>query len=263
MDYLVVCLVALVASGLTLLSGFGLGTLLLPAFALFFEPAVAVAATAVVHLFNSLFKLAAVGRHADLRVVARFGVPAVFAAAAGAGLLLVLGGREPIFSYELAGTRAVTPAGLVLGVMILVFGLLEASPRFQRVEFGRRAMPVGGLLSGFFGGVSGHQGALRSAFLVRAGLDKRAFIGTTAAISALVDVTRLAVYFLGFSLFARGVGGLGAEHAPLVAAGCLAALVGVVVGARLVKKVTMHAIRLLVSALLVLTGLGMASGLIS
>ena len=34
MSYVLVCLVALVASTLTLFSGFGLGTLLLPAFAL-------------------------------------------------------------------------------------------------------------------------------------------------------------------------------------------------------------------------------------
>ena len=34
MSYLVICSVALLASGLTFFSGFGLGTLLLPAFAL-------------------------------------------------------------------------------------------------------------------------------------------------------------------------------------------------------------------------------------
>ena len=43
MSYLVVCGVAHVAAGLTLYSGFGLGTLLLPAFALFFPLEVAVA----------------------------------------------------------------------------------------------------------------------------------------------------------------------------------------------------------------------------
>ena len=50
MDILVVCLVALLASGLTFFSGFGLGTLLLPAFALFMplEQAVAMASAPVV-----------------------------------------------------------------------------------------------------------------------------------------------------------------------------------------------------------------------
>lgn len=64
---------ALLASGLTLFSGFGLGTLLMPVFALFFPVAVAIAATAVVHLANNLFKLALLARLADWRVVLRFG----------------------------------------------------------------------------------------------------------------------------------------------------------------------------------------------
>ena len=38
MDYLLVCTAALLVSGLTLISGFGLGTLLTPVFALFFPP---------------------------------------------------------------------------------------------------------------------------------------------------------------------------------------------------------------------------------
>ena len=58
MSYLIICTVALLASALTFFSGFDLGTLLLPAFALFFPIEQAVALTAVVHFLNSLFKLA-------------------------------------------------------------------------------------------------------------------------------------------------------------------------------------------------------------
>ena len=63
MSYVVVCGVALMVSGLTLFSGFGLGTLLMPTFALFFPVEVAVAATAVVHLANNVFKLFLVGQY--------------------------------------------------------------------------------------------------------------------------------------------------------------------------------------------------------
>ena len=62
MSYLVICAVALLASGLTFFSGFGLGTLLLPAFALFFPIEQAVAMTAVVHFLNGLFKLGLAAR---------------------------------------------------------------------------------------------------------------------------------------------------------------------------------------------------------
>ncbi len=65
MELLIVCAAALVASGLTLFSGFGLGTLLMPVFALFVPLELAVAMTAVVHLANNLFKVGLLGRRAD------------------------------------------------------------------------------------------------------------------------------------------------------------------------------------------------------
>ncbi|NJM35823.1 MAG: hypothetical protein HC850_15265 [Rhodomicrobium sp.] len=58
MTTIIIALTAFIASLLTLFSGFGLGTLLLPVTAIFFPVAVAVALTAFVHLLNNLFKLA-------------------------------------------------------------------------------------------------------------------------------------------------------------------------------------------------------------
>jgi len=48
-DYALIAITALVISGLTLFSGFGLGTVLMPAFAVLFPVPTAIAATAVVH----------------------------------------------------------------------------------------------------------------------------------------------------------------------------------------------------------------------
>nr|WP_051136025.1 TSUP family transporter [Sandarakinorhabdus limnophila] len=84
MDMTVIAVVAALASALTLYSGFGLGTILLPAFALFFPVPVAVAATGVVHLLNNVFKAGLLWRQADWRVVLRFGLTAVPAAMLGA-----------------------------------------------------------------------------------------------------------------------------------------------------------------------------------
>ncbi len=95
MELLSIAVVALLASGLTLFSGFGLGTILMPVFALFFPVTLAVAATAVVHIANNLFKLVLLARAADWRVVLRFGVPAALAAVAGAALLA---GRKRLHS---------------------------------------------------------------------------------------------------------------------------------------------------------------------
>jgi uncharacterized membrane protein YfcA len=62
---LIVCVAALLASALTLFSGFGLGTLLMPVVALFFPLELAIAMTAMVHLANTLFKIGLLGRKAN------------------------------------------------------------------------------------------------------------------------------------------------------------------------------------------------------
>lgn len=258
--HLAVAAAALLAAGLTLYSGFGLGTLLLPVFALFFPPAVAVAATAVVHGANNLFKIALVGRLTDRAIVLRFGVPAIAAAFAGAALLGALAGAGEITRYELASrTAVVTPLKLVLGLLMLVFAVFELAPRLRGLRFERRHLVAGGLLSGFFGGLSGHQGALRSAFLAKAGLSTEAFVGTNATIGFLVDVVRTAVYVAAFWL-AGAANPLGRSEWPLVATGCLAAFTGVVVGTRQLHKVTMRTVQTLTGLLLFVLGAALAAG---
>ena len=199
MDYALIGLTALVVSALTLFSGFGLGTLLMPAFAVFFPVPAAIAATAVVHLANNLFKLALVGRRADWRVVARFSLPAALAALIGAGALVGFAGLETLARYELLGRSFdVTPVKLVIGSLIVVFAALELSPALEGLAIPRRYLPLGGLLSGFFGGLSGNQGAFRSAFLIKSGLDKQAFVATGVVSAVIVDTVRLGVYGVSY-----------------------------------------------------------------
>ena len=248
---------ALLASGLTFFSGFGLGTLLLPAFALFVPVDRAVALTAIVHFLNGLFKLALVGRQADRRVAVRFGLPAVAAAFAGAWVLLWLTGLGVLFDYALLGRRVeVTPVKLVVGVLLLAFACVEVLPRFRELEFGPRYLPLGGAISGFFGGLSGMQGALRSAFLVRAGLSKEAFVGTGVVVACLVDVARLTLY--SESVFG---GGANLDYSLLTAA-VLAAFLGAFLGNRYLKKMTMRGVQWVVGVTLFAVAIGLVTGLL-
>lgn len=257
MDYAVVCTVALVASGLTLFSGFGLGTILLPAFAVFFPVELAVAMTAIVHLANNVLKLAVLGRYADRAVVVRFGVPAIIAAIAGALLLAVFSDASPVARWSLSGREmSITPVKVLIAVLIMVFALLEVLPSLRHLRFARKYLPLGGVLSGFFGGLSGHQGALRSAFLVRAGLSKEGFIATGVVIACLVDVTRLSVYGRHFQ--STGI----SEHLALLMASIISALAGVLIGRYLLGSMTMKSIQLIVSVLLLIMALGLGSGMI-
>lgn len=261
MDLIVISLAALLASGLTLFSGFGLGTLLTPCFALFFPVPAAIAMTAVVHLANNLFKIGLLARDADWRIVLRFGLPAAIAALAGAGLLTLFSGLDSLAGYVLAGRRYdVTPVKLVVGLLIVGFVLLELSPRFSRLALPPAWIPLGGALSGFFGGLSGNQGALRSAFLIKAGLSKEAFVGTGAVCAVIVDGVRLAIYGTAFQ--AAGWRLLQGDEGRFIAAATLSAFLGAYFGKKLLKKVTLRVVELIVAGMMGLVGLALVAGLL-
>jgi uncharacterized membrane protein YfcA len=255
-DYFVICGAALITAGLTLFSGFGLGTLLMPVFAVFFPIDIAVALTAIVHFLNNLFKLILLGKHADRAVVIRFGIPAIIAAFLGARMLLWLSDLSPLISYQLMGRDfQIITVKLVVAALMVFFALFEIVPRFETLVFEKKYLPLGGLLSGFFGGLTGHQGALRSAFLVRCGLSKEALIATGVTMACLVDITRLSVY--GFHLAVAWKG-----NSLLLIAATISAFLGSFVGKRLIRKATLKSIRVIVSILLFAIAAGLGAGII-
>jgi uncharacterized protein len=255
MDLLVVCVVALLASLLTFFSGFGLGTLLLPAFALFMPLPQAVAATAVVHGLNGLFKLALMHAHVDRRVLLRFGIPAILAAFVGAWLLSRLGTLPTLYAYTAFDREfAITPIKLVIGLLLLAFALIELVPKLRDAQFDMRWMPLGGVLSGFFGGLAGMQGALRSAFLARAGLDKHAFVATGAAIAVLIDVTRVSQYARTLSH------DMAQLDLSLLAAAVAAAFIGAYAGSKLLTKTTLATVQRMVAGCLFMFAIALIFG---
>lgn len=258
MDIVIVALVAAGASALTLFSGFGLGTLLLPAFALFFPTPLAVAATGIVHLANNLFKGALLRKGVDWPTVLRFGVPAIPAAVLGAWVLTLLGETARLFSWAAFGqTFGPTGASLTVGLVLILLAVLEFQPWFQRLKAPERMLPLGGLMTGFFGGLTGQQGALRSIFLLRSRLSAEHFIATGVLIAILIDVSRLAIY-------ARGLGAIDFDRreGALVIAATLAAMAGAFVATRFLRKTTIGGVRKTVAGLLLVIGAAMAAGLL-
>jgi uncharacterized protein len=140
--------------------------------------------------------------------------------------------------------------------LLLFFSLLEVLPVLQKIEFGGNRLILGGVLSGFFGGLAGIQGAFRSAFLIKSGLSKEAFIATGVIIASLVDITRLSVYATRFT--SSGL----SENVVLLVSATLAAIAGAFAGKTLLRKVTFRAVQLLVAAMLVIISIGLGLGII-
>lgn len=260
--YIIVSLTAFAAAGLTLYSGFGLGTMLLPVFALFFPVEMAVVATALVHGANNVFKVSLLGRYADRDIVLKFGLPAIVAAVLGALTLGWFAGSDTALTVEVndAVFSRITPVKLVIGLLMIGFALFELLPRFRSMQFERRYLPLGGALSGYFGGLSGHQGALRSAFLAKTGLSTERFVGSNAVIGFLVDLTRVSVYVALFTAAGGDVSEFGGW--PLVITGAVSAFCGVLLGKRFLHKVTMTSVQTLVGLLLFGVGLALVAGVL-
>lgn len=117
MEYFIICIVAFLGSGLTLFSGFGLGTLLVPVFGIFFPIEIAIALTAIVHFLNNIFKLLLLGKFLDKKTISNFGIPSIIAAFVGAYVLSLISNLPSIAHYNFQNkTFFITPVKLIIGI---------------------------------------------------------------------------------------------------------------------------------------------------
>ena len=257
MDILIISLVTFFAAILTFFSGFGLGTILTPVMILYFPVELAISFTGIVHFLNNIFKIFLVGNHVHKDVLVRFGLPAILSALIGSYILFQLDNNMILYSYKLFEyNMEVKLLKFVISILLLIFALIDLIPFFKKLKFEKKSLPLGGFLSGFFGGLTGNQGALRSAFLIKSGLNKKEFIGTTVLISLFVDISRISVYssnlieynisnyyLLGFFAISAGISGS-------------------ILGNILLKKITLELIQIIVAVLIMLIGLGLLIGII-
>jgi hypothetical protein len=198
-----------------------------------------------------------VGKNTNKLVLLQFGIPAILASFLGAWLLLQISNLPSLFQYEMWGkTFEITPIKLIIALLLIAFSILEISPSFQKVQFGKDKLMLGGVLSGFFGGLSGIQGAIRSAFLIKSGLTKEAYIATGVVIACLVDFTRLSVYASRFTASNLH------ENLILLFTATGSAILGAFIGSKLLRKITLRFIQLLVAAMLFVISIALGLGLI-
>ena len=257
MEYLLIPIVALLASALTFFSGFGLGTLLLPAFALFFPIDVAIALTAIVHFLNNAFKFVLVKKHIDWKIAIQFGIPALIFSFLGALLLEKITYATIIAEYTINNTVfQITIMKSIVAILLIFFALFELLPKLKNLQFPEKYLPLGGILSGFFGGLSGHQGALRSAFLTKVDLSKEAFIATGVLIACMIDISRMSVYFTNISKVKDSL------NLNLLIVATLAAFIGVYLGNKLVKKITITTIQKIVAFMIIVFAIALGFGIV-
>jgi len=253
MEIAILILVSFGASWLTFFCGFGLGTMLSPVFyMLFSDLELAIAATTVVHFLNNVFKFVLMKKSINWKIAIPFGLAAIPTAFLGAYLLTHFDDFE-IFNYTLFNHKQeIMAMNLTFGVILSGFALIELIPSWS-LAFSKQKLWIGGAISGFFGGLSGHQGALRTAFLVKYKLEKNVFIATGIVVALTVDIVRSSVYFSDLSKVAN-------INWYFVNISLIAALFGAISGRYFLQKIKLNTLNIFVSIGMLVFGLTLAMG---
>ena len=202
------------AAALTVPAGFGLATMITPVVFLWLEPHEAVAVVGIVHGSHNAWKSKVLRSSVDYSAVRRYGWAMVVGALLGAALNTAV---------------EADPLLLIVGVALVILPLLSMSERWTNVRLPDAEDRIGGFGSGFFGGLTGHQGALRAMFLQKRLPNKTEYAATAAVLALVVDVTRVPVYVAleGWQILDAGW---------LIVGLVLAAVLGVQLGKRWLKK---------------------------
>ncbi len=163
------------------IAGFGSSTLLIPVAFVFMDIKTAVFVVAVFHLINNLFKIRMFWKQINFQIFVLFGIPSIFLAFTGAVLISIL---------------PVDVISKVLAAFLIIYAIYSfLKPKFSLKKSKIMAV-IGGSLSGLLAGLIGLGGAVRGAFLLAFNLAKETYVGTSAMIATVIDLTRIPTYIV-------------------------------------------------------------------
>jgi uncharacterized protein len=219
-----VFLAAVLSGGTAAIVGFGIGSLLTPLLAIDVGMTTAVALVALPHAGATALRCWRLRRSIDWKVLRNFGV------------LSAVGGLLGALLYARLGGQALT---IVLAVLLILTSIAGVSGS-ARWHPGPAGASVLGLLSGFFGGLAGNQGGLRSAAMLTFPLQPAAFVATATATALAVDFARVPVYLW------RAPSAI-TTYWPQVTVAMLGVLIGTILGERILLGLSPEQFRRIVS----------------
>lgn len=223
---------AFLAEVIGTIAGFGSSTIFLPLALFFVDFKTALILVAFFHVFGNLGRITFFRHGLDKKLILLFGVPSVIVTVLGA--LLVNYTPQDVLK-------------LILGIFLLVFSLTSIIKPHFKFKPSKKNAVIGGSISGFFAGLIGTGGAIRSAFLTAFNLQKKVYLATAAAIALAVDITRIPIYFeSGFLAPQLYI------HLPLL---FIIAIAGAYVGKKIVDKIPQKAFRRIVLIAIILISL--------
>lgn len=214
--------------------GTGASILLLPILVFEYGPQQAVPIMAIASVMANLAKVLSWWREVNWRAFAAYSLPGVPAAALGARTLLVLPPRL---------------VDLALGAFFLAMIPMQRRLRLRERSIGLWELALAGAVIGFLTGIVLSTGPLSVPAFSAFGLVKGAFL-STEAVSSLALMVSKAVTFRQ----------LGALPGPAILQGLIigaSVMAGAFLGKRLVQRMSLRTFRLLLDAVLLVSGLSL------
>ena len=180
MFYFELIAVGFLAGMIASVAGFGIGSFLIPLVSIRTGAKIAIALASLPHFLGNGFRFWILKSKVNRKILIRFGSLSAVGGLTGALLHIFVSNLLQI----------------IFALMLVLAGVLGVLPVSERLRFGKTSAAVIGLASGFFGGLVGEQGGIRSVALLNFDVGKEAFIATATATALIVDAVRMPVYFL-------------------------------------------------------------------
>jgi uncharacterized membrane protein YfcA len=143
----------------------------------------------------------------------------------------------------------------VLACLLLVAGSTEIVERRVPLPQSPSWRLLGGTISGFFGGLVGNQGGIRTAALLGFQLRPRELVATATASALLVDAARIPVYLLS-------KGPIIAGSVPVLVAMSVGVTIGTLVGVPVLGRIPERTYRRFLGVLLVILGIALFAAVV-
>lgn len=236
MDTFYIAILTLVSATIGTITGFGTSTIMIPILVMFMPAVEAIFLVSIIHWFGNLWRILLFKSGLNWKLFVLFGISGLIASYFGASL-----------SLEIDASILLR----LLGVFLAVYAISLFLKSNFKVKAGTKTALAGGVLSGFFAGIFGIGGAVRSAFLLAFDLQKAVYVATAAAIGLLVDSTRVLTYYFGGTQMNEKLWWGLVLFIPI-------SLLGAQIAKKIVDKIPQEKFRIVVTVFLLLIGLKLA-----
>ena len=231
----ILSIVAIIAGGIASIAGFGIGSFVTPLLAFKTGISVAVAGISIAHFGGTALRFFILRKYINKKILLSFGLTSAAGGLAGALLHSVL------YSIVLV---------IIFSCLLIFAGIMEFTGFSEKIRFPGAALWAAGGMSGFFGGLVGNQGGIRSAAMLGFKLEKKEFVATATGIALMVDVARIPVYII-----TQGEEMLSIWKWILIAS--IGVLVGTAAGTYMLRKIPEKIFKKSVASIVILVGIFM------